>query len=105
VILDDSWTSTQFRGDAAALAEHADLIALNCQTPLAGQRLRTRAPGVSDADTAIAARMTEIADPWPDAALIDTSGPIESSVENALRVIRPAGADHVWQRRPQIPPD
>ncbi|WP_345470487.1 AAA family ATPase [Actinoallomurus oryzae] len=104
VILDASWTSAQLRADAAALSDNADLIALDCQTPLAEERLRTRAPGVSDADAAIAARMAEIADPWPDATLIDTSGPIESSVESALRVIRPTGADHVWQRRPQIPP-
>jgi predicted kinase len=105
VILDASWTSAQFRADAAKLAEHADVIALNCHTHLAEQRLRTRAPGVSDADPAIAARMAETADTWPDAIAVDTSGPVEKSVEDALRAIRPSGTEHVWLRRPQMSPD
>lgn len=105
VVLDASWTDPGLREDAARLAEHADLTALNCHTPLAGERLRTRTGGVSDASPAIAARMAETAVPWPDAVPIDTSGPVEESAELALRAIRPPGADHVWQRRPQMSPD
>jgi predicted kinase len=104
VILDASWTSAQFRADAAALAEHAELTALNCHTHLAEERLLTRTGGVSDADPAIAARMAETAAPWPDAVPIDTSGPVEESVELALRAIRPPGAARVWHRRPQLAP-
>lgn len=105
VILDASWTSAQFRADAAKLAEHADVIGVNCRTDLAEERLCTRARGVSDADPAIAARMAETADPWPHATAVDTSGPLGKSVEDALRAIRPSGADHIWSRRPQMSPD
>jgi aminoglycoside phosphotransferase family enzyme/predicted kinase len=104
VILDASWTSARFRADAAALARHAELTALNCHTHLAEERLLTRARGVSDADPAIAARMAETAAPWPDAVPIDTSGSVEESAELALRAIRPSGAAHVWYRRPQLAP-
>jgi aminoglycoside phosphotransferase family enzyme/predicted kinase len=105
VILDASWTSAQFRADAEKLAEHADLTAVHCHTHLAEQRLRSRSHGVSDADPDIATRMAETAAPWPDAIAIDTSGPVEDSVENALRAIRPSGADDIWRRRPQMSPD
>jgi aminoglycoside phosphotransferase family enzyme/predicted kinase len=103
VIIDASWTSAQLRAQAADLAEHADVIALNCHTPRAEDRLRARAHGVSDADPAIAGRMAEIADPWPEAITIDTSGPVEESAERALLAIRPTGAE-VWHRRPQMSP-
>ena len=103
VIIDASWTSAELRAEAAGLAEHADVTALNCHTPLAGERLRTRAHGVSDADPAIAARMAETADPWPEATPVDTSGPVEKSVEVALRAVNPTGAQ-VWHRRPQMSP-
>jgi aminoglycoside phosphotransferase family enzyme/predicted kinase len=105
VILDASWTCAQFRAEAAKLAEHADLTALNCHTPLAEERLRTREHGISDADPAVAARMAETADPWPDAITVDTSGSIEESVQRAVRAIRPDGGTHIWRRRPQMSPD
>jgi aminoglycoside phosphotransferase family enzyme/predicted kinase len=105
VIIDASWTSAQLRKDAAKLAEQAELIALNCQTPHAEERLHTRPPSVSDADPAIAARMAETADPWPEAVMIDTSGPIMDSVEQGLRAIHPSADVHVWHRRPQMSPD
>ncbi len=105
VIIDASWTSAQFRADAAKLSEQAELIALNCQTPLAEERLLTRPPGASDADPAIAARMAETADPWPEAIVIDTSGPIADSVEQGLRAVHPFADVHVWHRRPQLSPD
>ncbi len=103
VILDASWTDPRLRADAAVLAGHSDLTALNCHTPLAGERLLNRARGVSDADPAIAARMAETAAPWQDAVPIDTSGPVTESVECALNAIRPPGAGHAW-RRPQMSP-
>jgi len=103
VIIDASWTSAELRAEAACLARYADVTALDCHTSRAGERLRTRARGVSDADPAVAARMAETADPWPEATLIDTSGPVEESAELALRAIRPAGTQ-VWARRPQMSP-
>lgn len=103
VVLDASWTDARFRADATALAEHADLTALYCHTPLAEERLLSRTRGVSDADPAIAARMAETADPWPEAISIDTSGRVEESAERALNAIRPPGAGHIW-RRPRISP-
>ncbi|MFL6056383.1 MAG: AAA family ATPase [Actinoallomurus sp.] len=105
VIIDASWTSAAQRSEAARLADRADLIALRCDTPLADQRLRTRPRGVSDADPAIAIRMAESADPWPEAVTIDTSGPIDESAERALAAVRPYGPDHVWHRRPEMAPD
>ncbi|WP_261987280.1 AAA family ATPase [Actinomadura sp. HBU206391] len=104
VIIDASWTSAPLRANAAEIADSADTIALSCHTPLADERLRSRPQGVSDADPAIAARMAESADPWPEAVMVDTSGPVEESVEHALSAIRPFGADHVWHRRPQLSP-
>jgi predicted kinase len=104
VIVDASWTSAELRAEAAGLGAHADVIALNCHTPLADERLRTRGPSVSDADPAIAARMAETADPWPDAVMVDTSVPVEKAAEQALSAIRPAGAAHVWHRRPRMSP-
>ncbi len=104
VIVDASWTSAEHRAEAVEAAGQDDLIALRCESPLAGERLGTRPHGVSDADPAIAARMAEAADPWPEAVTIDTSGPVERSTEQALRVVRPHGADQVWHRRPRMSP-
>jgi aminoglycoside phosphotransferase family enzyme/predicted kinase len=107
VIIDASWTSAQHRADAACTAEQAraHLIPLQCDTPLADERLRTRPRGVSDASPAIAAQMAESAAPWPEAITIDTSGPIEDSAQRALRAVRPHGPDHAWQRRSRMSPD
>jgi uncharacterized protein len=102
VILDASWTDASLRAGAAGLP--ADVVALRCHTPRAEERLRTRAAGVSDADAAIAARMAETADPWPEAVAVDTSGPVEESADLALRAVRPAGAAPIWHRRPRISP-
>ncbi|GAA2086559.1 AAA family ATPase [Actinomadura alba] len=105
VIIDASWTSARYRADAARIAAHSDLVSLICRTPLAHERLRTRTRGVSDADPMIAARMAEDADPWPDAIGIDTTGPIDDTIEHALSAVRPHGADHPWRRNPRLSPD
>ncbi|GAA4077196.1 AAA family ATPase [Actinomadura miaoliensis] len=108
VVLDASWTATEHRDAAAEAArqEHADLVTLRCQSPpgVAAQRLRTRPHGASDADAAIAAAMAADACPWPDATIIDTTGPPEESVRQALTLVRPHGAEHVWHRRPRLAP-
>ena len=105
VILDASWTSASLRAEATEMAGSADVIALNCSTPLAAERLRTRPHGVSDADPQIAAQMADSADPWPEAVTVETSGPVGESVEQALRAVRPFGAGHVWHHRSMMSPD
>jgi uncharacterized protein len=72
--------------------------------------MRTRIGGASDADPASAAKMEAIAEPWPDATLIDTgSGGTDrapgESVAQALEAIRPHGPEHVWHpSRPYMLP-
>ncbi len=106
VILDASWTSAAERAEAGRIGEeaHADLIALCCETRLAGERLRARRGGASDADAAIADRMAEAADPWPEAVVVDTSGPVEEAAARALRVVSPRDPGEGWRPRPAMPP-
>ncbi|GAA3939112.1 AAA family ATPase [Actinomadura viridis] len=109
VVLDASWTSRAHRDLVTALArrERAELHQLRCQVPeaVAAERLRTRPRGASDADAHVAAAMAATADPWPEAVTVDTGGPLERSLEHALAIVRPHGAEHVWRHRPQISPD
>ena len=63
--------------------------------------MSARACGVSDADQAIAAQMASVAEPWPDATVIDTesggtAGVPGAVVAEVLAVIRPYGHEHVW---------
>jgi predicted kinase len=93
VILDASWTASAHREAAAALAEHtyADLVTLRCSVPAetAADRMRDRTGGASDAGPDIAHAMAAAADPWPEAHLIDTGGPVVESLGQALRAVRP----------------
>ncbi|MCO5995533.1 bifunctional aminoglycoside phosphotransferase/ATP-binding protein [Actinoallomurus rhizosphaericola] len=106
VIIDASWTSAEHRADAARVAAraHADLFQVRCDSPLAGERLLTRPRGVSDADPEIAAHMAESAAPWPEAATIDTSGPVGDAAERALAAIRLHGPGPALHRRPRMSP-
>ncbi|HEY1324090.1 MAG TPA: AAA family ATPase [Streptosporangiaceae bacterium] len=106
VIIDASFVSARQRtaGAAAAAEADADLVQLRCtaSTDLAAQRMGARTGEVSDADLAIASQMEAAADPWPDATVIDTEsggtvGVTSESVAEALQVIRPHGAEHVWR--------
>jgi len=106
VIADASFISARQRAAAAATAAEAgaDLLQLRCTAPgeLAAQRMRARSSRVSDADEAIAAKMGAVAEPWPEAALIDTeadgiAGVAGESVDRALEAIRPHGPEHVWR--------
>lgn len=109
VILDASWTAQEHRDRAAALAADADaeFFPLWCQAPanVTTHRLANRLHGTSDADAAIAAAMATETSAWPQASRIDTSGPLEKTIDTALAIVRPYGAEHVWPRRSQIPPD
>ncbi|MFC5748297.1 AAA family ATPase [Actinomadura rugatobispora] len=109
VVLDASWTFEDHRDAIIALAhqEGAELHALRCEAPSAVtvERLRTRRHLVSDADRHVAEAMAESAAPWPEAATIDTSGPVDTSLDQALAVVRPHGAEDVWHRCPTMAPD
>ncbi|MFE2507815.1 AAA family ATPase [Streptomyces naganishii] len=110
VVLDATWTSTQQREAALRTAEStsADLVALHCQVPgaVSVARLGARGPGTSDADPDIASAMAVREPPWAEAVAVDTSGPLESAVAQALAAVRPwgTGLAPVF-RRPYMEPD
>ncbi|MEV5955351.1 AAA family ATPase [Streptomyces sp. NPDC051987] len=110
VVLDATWSDREQRAAALRLAERtsADLVALHCQAPadVSAARLRTRAPGPSDAGPGIAAAMAVVEPPWPEAVAVDTSGPLDSAVARALAAVRPWGAGQARVfRRPYMAPD
>jgi len=115
VIADASFTAAWQRTAAAQAASEAsaDLVQLRCTASqdLAARRMSTRAGVPSDADEAIARRMEETADPWPDATVIDTerggtAGLPRECVQAAAEAIRPHGSGHAWHpERPCILPD
>ncbi|MBD0422700.1 AAA family ATPase [Streptomyces sp. TRM S81-3] len=95
VVLDATWHDPGQRESALRIAEgtHAHLVALHCQVPgdVSAARLSTRAPGTSDAGLDIVTAMAAGEPPWPEAVSVDTSGPLESAVSQALAVVRPWG--------------
>ncbi|MGW9031182.1 bifunctional aminoglycoside phosphotransferase/ATP-binding protein [Streptomyces sp. NPDC055722] len=110
VVLDATWSDARRREAAIRVAERtgADLVALHCQSPwdVSAARLNARAPGASDADLAVATAMAAKELPWPEAVTIDTSGPLESAVIQALAAVRPWGTGQAPVfRRPYMEPD
>jgi uncharacterized protein len=110
VIADASFLSARQRTAAATAAAgvSADLVQLRCSASreLAARRMSARARGASDADTVLAAAMESAAEPWPEATVIDTendgiTGVPDTSVEQALAVIRPRGSARA--RHPTLP--
>jgi aminoglycoside phosphotransferase family enzyme/predicted kinase len=110
VVADASFISARHRvaATAAAAGVSADLVQLRCtaSAELAAHRIRAQTGGISYADQAIAGQMEGVADPWPDATVIDTerggtAGLPAGALEQALRAIRPHGAQHA--RRPSPP--
>ena len=82
VVLDATWRDSRWRTAARELADATttDLIELCCTADpaTATARLRDRGragPHPSDATVDVQARMTEAADAWPTATLIDTTRP------------------------------
>lgn len=114
VLADASFISAPQRAAAAVAAAgaSADLVQLRCAASreLAARRMSARTGAVSDADQAIAAKMAAVAEPWPDATVIDTeaggtAGVPGESLEQALEAIRPHGPQHVWHpSRPYMLP-
>ncbi|MFF9815336.1 AAA family ATPase [Streptomyces sp. NPDC014006] len=109
VVLDASWSDVAQREAAVRMAERAsaDLVALHCHVPhdVSAARLSTRGSGPSDADLGIATAMAARESPWPEAVAVDTRGPLESTVAQALAVIRPWGTGQAPAfRRPYMEP-
>jgi uncharacterized protein len=109
-VLDATWSDARQREAALRMAEHAsaDLVALHCQVPgeVSAARLNTRPSGASDADLDVATAMAANESPWPQAVAIDTSGPLESAVVQALAAVRPWGTGQAPVfRRPSMEPD
>ncbi|HLN68262.1 MAG TPA: AAA family ATPase [Streptosporangiaceae bacterium] len=114
VIADASFISAPQRAAAAAAAAgvSADLVQLRCTASreLAARRMSARASGASDADQAVAAEMEAVAEPWPDASVIDTgSGGTarapSGTAQEAVEMIRPHGPGHLWRpARPYMLP-
>jgi predicted kinase len=94
VILDASWLRQCWRDEAAGVATraYATLVGLRCEAPreLTDARLVKRSlarSDPSDATTQIADAMAEAVEPWIDSAVVETSGLLQDSVEEALSLL------------------
>lgn len=91
VVLDASWTDADQRAAARALARdaHAELVEVRCYAPaaVASTRLRTRAPGASDADDQVADTMAAREDSWPSATVVPTTGPLRDAVAGVTTLL------------------
>ncbi|MEV7130034.1 AAA family ATPase [Streptomyces sp. NPDC093260] len=110
VVLDATWSDAGQREAALRVADRtsADLVALHCHVPgdVSAARLKTRAPGASDAGPEVAAAMAAREPPWPDAVAVGTGGSLESAVTQALTAVRPWGPGQAPVfRRPYMEPD
>ncbi len=95
VVLDASWTTARWRQEARDVAHRgsAELLELRCHAPLAvaAERIehRRRVGGdPSDATVDIAAKLAGAADPWPEAAVLDTTEPLELTTFRAISLAR-----------------
>lgn len=93
-VLDASWIRAEDRARLrrAAADVHAELVELHCVAPpdVAAERIRTRLArrtDVSDATAEVAAAMAAEADPWPEAATVDTTGSKPASLRAALDLL------------------
>lgn len=112
VVLDASWLDPEHRDAAREVARttHSDLREISCRAPLATARQRIvarRSAGhlTSDADASVATAMAEAQSPWPEAYAVDTSRPLEESLEEAVEQVRPVRVAHPARRRPLLAPD
>lgn len=95
VILDASWVRRVWREGAGVLADETSsaLVCLECEVPLevAVARVTERARSgrdASDATAGVARVMYLEAESWPEAEVVDTTGPEEAALELALRKVR-----------------
>lgn len=91
VVLDASWTQQEYREAARRVADAsgAELTAVQCIAPraVALDRLARRRGDFSDADAAVALAMAEEADPWPEAAPLDTDAPLPKVIAAAAELL------------------
>ena len=94
VILDATWTSAPLREMAVRAAGDARCahLALRCDAPahVAEHRVARRIAAGTDismATVAIARRISESFDPWPDAAVIPTGQPIAETLTEAITAV------------------
>jgi predicted kinase len=93
VILDGTWHDRQMRASAHRIAAqtHSAVVEVVCSTTvdLASGRVKTRQPGNSDATPEIAAALAARHNHWHTAHRMDTSRPLENSLQEA---------DDIWRR-------
>lgn len=92
VVLDASWTDRRWRDAAAGVAREASspLVELRCDAPadVAAARIAARgATDASDATTDVAGAMARVADAWPTARTIETSGSPGAALRTALALL------------------
>ena len=94
VVLDASWGRGSWRERARRLAADggAAIEEIRCSLPpaIAAERVRARraaGEGPSDATPAVARALAAREEPWPEARTLDTTGPAESVVREARRLV------------------
>ncbi|QZA05967.1 AAA family ATPase [Mycolicibacter heraklionensis] len=94
VVLDGTWRDAQVRAEACRLAadKHAVTAEIQCVVPVdvAADRIRSRAPGNSDATPQIAAALAAHDFEWDTAHRVDTSQPLDDCVREAQELWRAA---------------
>ena len=114
VVLDATWGSQDWRDLAEEVAAECavDLVQLRCEAPaeVADTRLRARAPlseagTVSDATPAVAARLRDAFEAWPEARCIDTTETKPRCLDRAASFVRPRDPRTVVVPRSRIEPD
>ncbi len=96
VVLDATWSAGRHREAArhAANETSSDLTELCCRAPLevAERRVAHRGPDASDVTVDMVRRLSGSADPWPEAATLDTTVEPNRVVERALEHLRAVGS-------------
>jgi predicted kinase len=91
VLLDASFTDGRWRQQARDLAARtaSDLVELHCAAPpdLADHRITVRTGSASDATPAVRRQLALAADPWPEAGTVDTTRPLDTTLEQVRRLV------------------
>ena len=112
VVLDASWGSAHHRAAARDVATStvSDMKELACSAPrsVVLGRIASRAGAahvVSDADAAVAVALADSHEPWPEALVVDTQGPLSRSVDVAVDLVRPVRVPEHRRHRSMMAPD
>ena len=110
VVLDASWSDGAWRRRARELADQAaaDLLELRCVAPEATSLDRMaarRAAGsdASDATPAVAAAMAQRFDDWAQATVLDTTAPLDRTLDEAARLVSSSPAGEVLASSRPVP--